>query len=273
MRDPFAVVTSGRSGSLSLALALNQHPLLCVMHEPYRVLIQEAYKRVTIGAGQVGSSAKWFKNTMPRPAGPQRVGIVDQKLTFFVHDFRKAFPNSHFIHLLRDGRDVVTSGLVRGWYSRSEENFPLHPWAVYRLRADELAGACRREAEEWQALGPFGKNCWYWAFMVRTAREALTGLPVHVQRLEDLMLAPEEDAEAGAVRIWEALQYLQGYLQVQPIDLGMVHQNAGPEERVKRNKWAHWTEEQRELFEELCGAEMDVYYEGWREANGWQVRA
>lgn len=256
MAEPFFVATTGRSGSRSLALALNQHPLLCAMHEPYPVMIEWAYQRhAESGLPARIAMISNFQAMFPHLA-VQRVGIVDQKTVQFIGDLAAAFPQAQFIWLVRDGRDVVASGLARGWYSEQEARFPPHLWAKYRLRGD-VAGDV--DAETWAAMSPFARNCWYWAWTQRQIRKRLAALSEgpgerwQLVRLEDLNR--------------DALVLLQEWLGVQPLDLAMLHTNAGVQERVRAARWRTWTDEQRATFARICGEEMDQLYSwtGWRE--------
>ena len=52
MRDPFFVVTTGRSGSVSLALTLSQHPYVCALHESQRGLIRLSWEKLTAAVRQ-----------------------------------------------------------------------------------------------------------------------------------------------------------------------------------------------------------------------------
>ena len=96
MREPFFVVTTGRSGSVSLALTLSQHPLVCALHEAHRGLIRLSWEKVT-GQGP-GTRRAEVVNLMrvlvPQPAGVQMCGLVDQKLSVFIPELAEAWPGA-----------------------------------------------------------------------------------------------------------------------------------------------------------------------------------
>lgn len=247
MRDPFFVVTTGRSGSASIAMTLNQHPLLCVMHEAYQDLIGMAQERAN-GKTRSGDAAGWFLQRVPVPAGAQRVGLVDQKLVQFMVDLRIAYRDAQFVWLARDGRDVVASGYARGWYSEQEQVNPGHLWARHRLQGCEVGDVA---PDVWEDMGAFGRNCWYWEWTNRQIREALRDVDGErrlLVRLEELATNPGKVGE------------LQAWLGVPPMELEMYEANRG----TGAMRWESWTAEQRGTFETLCGQEMDRLYPGWR---------
>ena len=101
MRDPFFVVTTGRSGSLSLALTLDQHPLIVAIHEPWVHLIERAHAKET-GKFLEGTEkeAELFAFLVPRPVQVQLCGIVDHKLSHFISGLAAAFPEGRFVWLM-----------------------------------------------------------------------------------------------------------------------------------------------------------------------------
>jgi len=253
MRDPFFVVTTGRSGSLSLALTLDQHPYIVALHEPWLHLIERAQAKATKRlTGSLQAEVELFSFLIPRPPGPQLCGIVDQKLTQFISGLATAFPEGRFVWLVRDGRDVVASAYVRGWYTEQEREYPSHAWARYRIHSDDVG---EYEPEGWTALGSFGRCCWYWAWTQREIRRQLADLDSQCWRMFQL----EE--------LVDRLDELQEFLQVRPEALHLYHANAGPRQQVQALRWQTWSEDQQVLFDRICGEEMDWIYPGWREQN------
>jgi hypothetical protein len=246
MKDPFFVVTSGRSGSLSLALTLSQHPFICALHEPLRRLVPMAYAQVTgIPTEYSGVSlARWFKNTIPHPPGPQLAGVVDHKLTHFIPELAEAFPESKFIWLVRDGRKVVRSCVARGWYGPQEAAVDGNIWQTYRIPADR---AEVMSAGEWSRLGQFERCCWYWQWINKEIRQGLGGL---AEERSELYLLEELDGELGAIQ-----QFLG---MVGPVPLTLYHANQGP-----RTPETDWTDDEKRIFAEFCGDAMDGLYPDW----------
>ncbi len=253
MRDPFFVVTSGRSGSLSLALTLSQHPYICALHEPFRPMIVLAWNKLCHPSKAHHREARltWLQQCMPIPAGPQLCGIVDHKASHFIEDLGSLFPDSKFIWLTRDGRKVVKSIVDRGWYT-DEEGATVgrggNIWQNYRLNGDKV-GAC--DAHQWGTMSQFGRCCWYWAWMQEQIREGL-----------DALANPGRSYRMNLEEGQEHLENIQNWLGVDPVPLRMWHANVGPPTRK-----AEWTNDESKLFEQFCGKEMDRHYAGWRDED------
>ena len=131
------------------------------------------------------------------------------------------------VMLIRDGRRVVQSGLLRGWYVRQSR------WD--RIKPD-------------YGLGQFESSCMLWVECNRNAASRAD----HVFRLEDLALRPDH------------LRELDAALGLAPQDTRLPHCNRGA---TTSESFGAWTHEQREVFDAICGRMMDDYYPGWRDAR------
>jgi hypothetical protein len=130
--------------------------------------------------------------------------------TFLIPELATAFPDSHFLHLLRDGRDVVSSLMERGWLAGStrqqltvgsacgeavdEAGHPFGAYARFWVESDrrlefEMASEARRCA-------------WAWRRYVSTALDGLAALDarrVTTIRYEELVREPTRIAEELAI--------------------------------------------------------------------------
>jgi hypothetical protein len=81
------------------------------------------------------------------------MGYVESspQVTFLAPFILKIVPNVRFIHLVRDPRDVVRSGMRRKWYEgHGADKTRIIP------RPDSSAG------REWESYSAFKKNLWLW---------------------------------------------------------------------------------------------------------------
>lgn len=128
------------------------------------------------------------------------------------------------VMLIRDGRRVVQSGLNRGWYVRQSR------WDY--IKPDF-------------GVGQFESSCRLWVECNRNAAARAD----HVFRLEDLALGQERLREFDAA------------LGLVPDDRTFPHTNRGAS---TSESFGAWTDEQREVFDDICGPLMDEYYPDWR---------
>lgn len=178
MSGPIIVLGAPRSGTTYLVKLLNSHPdvnvsnetrLLVFLHETlalteddracfkYRKEFQEFIRPVLANSiaefqQQLGGSARFWGDKNPHYADPANRPVLQLAADLF--------PDARFIHIIRDGRAVVTSLMRKGWesfdsahtmwpaYVRSASDFGRHLPAERFLEirhedlvADDLGGA------------------------------------------------------------------------------------------------------------------------------------
>jgi hypothetical protein len=245
-------VTTGRSGSKSLANILNQHPLCYCVHEEHRVLIKLAAERCH---GQIDDEELLFylANMFPHRVGFRLYGESHQRLSFLIPLLAQLGTHTRFVWLIRDGRDVVASIYRRGWYGDWAHGDtpavsvpPIVAWSAYRIQGD-LSGDVSSAA--WRGMSSFEKCCWYWAYTNRVVAADLEKLDsdswISV-RLEELA---------------DGLDDILRFLDLPYYPLRVLHLNR---DRQDPNQPLDWSEDQRAAFEHWCGAEMDRWYPEWR---------
>ena len=112
------------------------------------------------------------------------MGYVESspQVTFLAPCIKKVVPNVRFIHLVRDPRDVVRSGMRRNWYEghgADKTRIIPHP--------DSSAG------REWESYSAFKKNLWLWNETNSWILRFTSGMPA--ERI--LLLHSEEVFEAS----------------------------------------------------------------------------
>jgi hypothetical protein len=120
-RRPCFIVSTGRCGSKMLARVLALHPQIGAFHEPKPWLNTEAYLR---WSGRRNSHYAHARLQLKRDDLIRQVEANDLQYVESSHFLSQLIPelraryNARFIHLYRDGRDFVRSGLERPWYQR-----------------------------------------------------------------------------------------------------------------------------------------------------------
>lgn len=173
------IVTTGRSGSTSIADTLNNHPNIDAKHEPRGQLIRLStqYARGEIDTNNLRSRLKEiFLDCSVYDANLCRIES-DQKMFNLIPHLADLLPNSKFIWLTRSGVDVVASTYGRGWYATNagghKANVPWY-WNEFRITGVD---AGEISASQWDRMSTFAKCCWYWSYVNRTIEKALSELP------------------------------------------------------------------------------------------------
>lgn len=174
MQCIFALST-GRTGTQTLAAVLRLSPHIVAQHEPAPRLVQSSFD-----AYMDAESADWLERWSAFVLatrddfvlGANAEGKVyvesNNRLTYLAPAVRDAFPASKFIFSHRDPYKVIRSGMQRGAYQG-----PGKAWNFARIRP-------RPEDPyfaKWDTMIPLEKEAWRWAQINRQARDFFDHLP------------------------------------------------------------------------------------------------
>lgn len=116
---PSFVVSTGRCGSKMLARVLALHPEIRACHEPRPWLNTEAYLRWSGRKDSEYAHARLGqkRDDLVRQIDANGLHYVESShfLSHLIPELRDRY-DARFVHLYRDGRDFVRSGLEREWY-------------------------------------------------------------------------------------------------------------------------------------------------------------
>ncbi len=137
---PCFAMTTGRTGTQTLAALLNVSPSIDAWHEPEPRMIA-ASRLAWDGAGD---AAFWREAVIV--ARSQLIGAAfrrgkvyfegNNRMTFLAGALAEAYPTSRFLIVARNPEDFITSGLKRGYYLG-------HPWDHARIRPLGDRSRCR----------------------------------------------------------------------------------------------------------------------------------
>ena len=156
------VLSTGRVGSKTLASLLSQSDNLLTFHEPKPKLFSLsccAYKyrhilnlKDTIVCDIFKTSFLTARDNLLSRAVYLSRGYVETSPqgTFLAPIIHQLIPNSKFIHLIRDPKDVIRSGMRRGWYQG-------HAYDFCRIQP-----SLKVDKEKWETYNAFQKNSWLW---------------------------------------------------------------------------------------------------------------
>lgn len=258
----FFVVTTGRSGSKTIAHVLSQHPQIYCAHEPRPQLIRLstdlAHGKLTYDQVKEELQDIYFNSV----SAVEVYGECDQKLFNLIPLLNELFPSSKFIWLLRDGRDVVASAVNRSWFSEKdvENGSPTgieyrERWNYYRLNGGKSGFF---DTDEWEQLSPFERNCWYWYYVNDHIERSLAALPQNrwiCVALENLM---------------SELDRIFAFLGVERIEVNVPHRNKA---QTRPRYYNEWTSAEMETFARWCGNMMNKMYPNWSATTSWNSRA
>ena len=232
----FFILAIGRSGTTFLAHLLNLSAGAVVFHEPTRSDI-DAYRRAFYSPGEAERYVASFRRKemylRTRLMDFTVYGEVNSLLRRHFHALSQHFPAAGFLHLVRDGRDVVrtmmstvalTPGdMWTGWL-RPHESDPFFA--------------------QWPTMDRFAKLCWYW----RVENQYLRTSMGNTVRFEEIA----RDYECLEQRVLRPF----GLVLSQSVwkQQAGVQRNATGAYRMPH--WREWDAGHMRTFETICGDEM-----------------
>lgn len=235
----FFMLGSGRCGTMFLSRLLNQADDAMVLHEPLRHSDLEVRPacRVDPSAG-IDYVEKFRKVQIYKKVKEHGVSIYgecSQPLRCLGTALRHAFPQGHFMILVRNGKAGVRSAMNRQ-ASRGATNHWNHA-PVMPLPGDPVR-------DRWDSMSDFEKACWWWADSYRMLLDQLDGCPIvqFEQTLNDFDYLHEMVLAPVGLNItreqWEAHK-------ARPSD------NSATKYIVKHPD--EWDQQERDAFEQYAG--------------------
>lgn len=244
------VISTGRSGTLTLSKVLSQHPAIrCKFQKEEGVRMLSAqyanrelkYEKVKSAVSNLYGSRDTYDKA-----------DSDHKLWNLVTPLSEVLPRSRFIWLIRDGRDVAASFHQHDFWNpeRYDENWNVKPgkelYWEQRLVQGDKCGAFSKKA--WRSMSQFAKCCWFWQYANDTIREQLEKIPG--ERWFPLRL--EEFNQEKANDLFKFLG-----VKAHNVDIRRWHKN-----RKAIAYWPEWDTAKRRTFKKYCKKGMDLWYPG-----------
>ncbi len=141
----FFITGMGKSGTKFLANLLNQCKDAKVLHEPFlnENEIVNTFLNKQASLNYILNKRKPI--ALKNARGTKTYGEVDSYIRYHIPLLKKVFPEAKFLHLVRNGRDVVRSLYLGRSYTSS----------------DKIAVKFNPK-EGWTNESRFEKICWYW---------------------------------------------------------------------------------------------------------------
>ncbi|GAB6099414.1 hypothetical protein JCM16358_12930 [Halanaerocella petrolearia] len=250
--DKYFIVSTGRTGTKFFAHFLNDFSGVYGVHEPAPVFLRLAINYAT---GKVTGSYATKKIERNRRALCRKVKKM--KVDKYVESNNRLFsllgPLSEtfgddfkVVHIVRDGRDYVRSGMSRNWYTESDGS---------RLRAIYFPDD--PYYDQWNQMSRFEKICWRWqkkdGFIYQSVKEMDNAITV---TFEDIF---KDDNFKGIYRIADYIDLPK--TETDKMIDKMMNRRVNSTKEYAIPKWTDWDQEMLDKFDEIAGEHMRNYYD------------
>jgi hypothetical protein len=150
--EPCFVLSTGRCGTELLTKLFELDKSLRTYHVPSPELVyysNYAYKNYATKHQELKTAVDSARYELIRNSFilDQKYTETNNRITFFAYQLAELYPNSKFIHLIRNPISFVKSGLKRNWYTGNNPH-------------DE--GRIKLESPEWNEYSDAKKIAWLW---------------------------------------------------------------------------------------------------------------
>ena len=152
MERPIFIIGSPRSGTTLVRLVLDSHPNISCGPETHFLasfadIIGKHWDTISLyGFDQhywhteIGHFFGAFKSDYARRSGKRRWAEKTPQYTLYLEFIDALYPDAQFVHIIRDGRDVVFSHLER-WGYRAALRCAMNRWSDYVTKARNFGRA------------------------------------------------------------------------------------------------------------------------------------
>jgi len=203
--QPIFFVSSGRSGTDMMKKMLNTYSNVEMHHEYLIHYLQPLSVRYYMGLTNLDEVCKTLKKLYGSAiyySDYDIWGDSSNKLSWLIEGLNGVFPTAKFIHLVRDGRKVVSSF----YHKLSDECYDDHSVAILQSYIDNPINIPQPPLEKkywwplpcsdatlqkkFQSFNQFQRICFYWGEVNRFIIDKLDGVPsnlIQTYKLEDIV--------------------------------------------------------------------------------------
>ncbi len=250
--QPVFIVSTGRTGTTFLGrYFFDKFENVTSYHEPqpdfFDLSVKAATGSISIDCLKrtINANRKWVLAKMQ--ANESTVYIESNYYLFsLIKTLEEIFEEPRFIHVVRDGRDVIRSAYNRQWF-RDDDNYD-------RIKANFFPSDPYYNT--WKNLNRFEKLTWYWQKIDKTILRSLDNNPNAIRvYFEDIFNA--QDGYPG-------VEQMLDFLNLEKNDWEKLMNNkirsSGDYELPH---WAKWSTKQKDSFKDIAGDHLKFHGYKW----------
>ncbi len=256
------IVSTGRTGTQFLAEFFNKFlPRSAGLHEPEPDLLSVAIgvatrgKKLENALSEIRVARKMMMQKILKGGGNCLVEANNRYFSLLPLA-REIYSNLRIVHIIRDGRDYVRSGMSRPqvghWYSARD------PHAKNDLRLKATMFPEDPYYECWSELNAFQKITWRWvkkdSFIRKDVRDKEDSLTLHFESIFN-----REENYPG---LRQMIDFLDLPRKIDPTDSQVREFLTRPSNETKEYNiphWTNWSEKRKKQFDEIAAEQMKKY--------------
>lgn len=246
------IISTGRTGTKFFAKFFNQVYDFKALHEPNPDFIKYSieFAKKDIKIKEAEDHIKNYRKAIFRDLKRRNIHNYiesNNRLFSLIKPLRKIYPEAKIIHIVRDGRDYVRSGMGRDWYTSTDKR--------PRLKAKFLPEDSF--FDKWEKMSRFEKICWRWQKKDNFIYSNLKNDNNYIRvKFEDIF---KNRNKKGLYKIIKFVGLEKS--KVEPLIDKMLNKKINSSTNYKIPKWSHWSEKKKKIFDNIAGEHMEKYYD------------
>lgn len=250
------IVSTGRTGTQFLARFFNSFSDVYANHEPKPDFLGLSinYVRGDVTKEYAVKAIECGRRPMFRRIKRKGVAIyIESNNRFFslLKPLQEVFDDFRLIHIIRDGRDYVRSGMSRSWYTDND------PYKGKRMEATYFEDDEYRD--QWSDMTRFEKIAWRWQkknnFIFRATKDMKNVLTLKFE-------------EIFQTKDYEGIRKIAEYIglpkeEVEQKIEKMMSKKINATKEYKIPEWTEWGQDLMKKFDRIAGALMRNYYKDY----------
>ncbi len=250
--QPVFIISTGRTGTTFLGgYFFNQFDNVLAYHEPQPDFYDLGVEMARGNTDElktkkiITANRKWVLKELDKKSARYYIE-ANHYLFSLIPIIKEIFPRPKFVHIVRDGREVLRSAYNRGWY---------RPASSYDyLKATDFSDDSFFES--WDNLSRFEKIAWYWQkkdrYICDILKEENNSLRIYFENIFDA-----ENNYAGMEKLINFLglpsKKFRDYLK----------------NKIRSSKsyelphWTDWEDERKEKFNNIAGEHLKYHGYSW----------
>lgn len=239
------IISTGRTGTKFLATFLNRVKHIEARHEPMPDFLRLGMEFATGRASSIHARKRIVRDRRIVLKKLHKLNAKiyiesNNRLFSLIPVLRTIFKDCKIIHVVRDGRDVVRSGMSRSWYA-PDDLFP-------RIKASDFPED--PYFGEWGMMSRFEKICWWWQkkdnFIYKSVQNRENCMTVKYEDIFD-----RKNGYPGLIKIMQFLEINSDVIS--NMDLRKVNET----KTYRIPHWSDWEPNLRKQFARIAGEHMD----------------
>ncbi|MGM0369640.1 MAG: sulfotransferase family protein [Bacillota bacterium] len=246
------IVSTGRTGTKFFARFLNKFPDFYAVHEPTPDFLDLAIKYARglvdkkIAIERIRHNRRALAKDVKRKGASNYVESNNRYFSL-ISLLDKVFDDFKIIHIIRDGRDYVRSGIGRVWYTDDDTD----PRMKAKYFPDD------EYYDQWDEMSRFEKICWRWQKKDGFIYDQIQKMDnVITVKFEDIF---KDEAHSGLYKICEQIDLDKK--RVKPVVEEMMNRKVNSTGEYEIPKWSNWDQKKKDKFDEIAGEHMKKYYD------------